>query len=142
MSNPSISIESIEIELAILYRRITSFSLTMNNVSLDRSAYLLLHQIQTGGAIGVKALSEAVQLDISTVSRQAAALEQKGYVNRIQDFSDGRAYFLDITELGLQEYQTYRQQRISSLAQMLKDWPEEDCRKFSELLQKFNLESI
>lgn len=99
------SLEELEVELSILIRRVTHTSSHKKTGSLDRSAYLLLHEIVTSGPAGVKALATEFQLDVSTVSRQAAALEQKGFLLRIPDETDGRAYTLQITETGLEEFQ-------------------------------------
>ena len=132
------SLETIELELAILIRRI-SLNITYNKLgNLDRSAYLLLGQITSRGATGVKALAYESHLDISTVSRQAAALEQKGYVYRIPDPSDGRAYSFQITDLGIKEYSEHKQARLSKFAEILKNWSDEDSEVFGKLLQKFN----
>ncbi|SPF38101.1 Uncharacterized HTH-type transcriptional regulator YxaD [Candidatus Desulfosporosinus infrequens] len=132
------SLETIELELAILLRRI-SLNTTFDKLGiLDRSAYLLLGQITSHGAAGVKALAEESHLDISTISRQAAALEQKGYVYRIPDPFDGRAYSLQITDLGTKEYNEHKQARLSKFADILKNWSDEESEAFGKLIQKFN----
>jgi len=133
------SLESLEIEMAILVRRLTSLTSDKKIGNLDRSAYLLLHQISTHGCAGVRTLADAFQLDISTVSRQAAALEQKEYVYRIPDPQDRRAYALQITDLGKQELVEYKQARSDRLKEVLKDWSDEECQAFAQLLKKFNL---
>lgn len=132
------SLETIELEMAVLYRRITTVTASRKNGNLDRSAYLLLHRISVHGAIGVKSLADEFQLDISTVSRQAAALEQKGYVRRIPDPADRRAFFMEITELGAKEYADYKASRLARIRELLADWPEEETETFAVLLQKFN----
>jgi DNA-binding MarR family transcriptional regulator len=134
------SLELIDLELAILLRRITSTNKKLG--TLDRSAYLLLHQIITKGAAGVKALADEFKLDISTVSRQAAALEQKGYVYRIPDPLDGRAYSLDITELGKKEFDENQNVRFEKFESILKDWSVEERKLFGQLLRKYNLSSL
>lgn len=131
------SLETIDLELAILVRRITSMS-TKKFGNLDRSAYLLLHQIISHGPAGVKAFADELQLDISTVSRQVAALENKGYVYRIPDPLDGRAYSLQITELGTSEFNDYQQLRFEKIADILKGWSEEERQLFGQLLRKYN----
>lgn len=131
------SLEMIELELAILIRRSTS-NTNKKLWNLDRSAYLLLRRIATKGAVGVKVLAGEFQLDISTVSRQAATLEQKGYLYKIPDPLDGRAYSFQITELGLKELNEYKQARLERITELLNDWPEEECKVFGQLLQKFN----
>jgi DNA-binding MarR family transcriptional regulator len=129
--------ESIDFELAVLVRRITSIS-SKKISNLDRSAYLILHQITSDGPLGVKALAEAFRLDISTISRQASALEHKGYVYRIPDPMDGRAYSLQITELGKKEFKSYQHDRFSIIEEVLKNWTDEELELFSKLLKKYN----
>ncbi|WP_334077236.1 MarR family winged helix-turn-helix transcriptional regulator [Paenibacillus sanfengchensis] len=128
------ALETIEVELAILYRRITN----RKHGNLDRSAYLLLHQIHANGAAGVKALADEFRLDISTVSRQTAALEKKGYVVRIPDPADGRAYSLQITELGKQELAVSKKSRTDRIARLIRDWSDEEKVIFGRLLTKLN----
>lgn len=132
------SIDMIELELAILIRRTTSVTTNKNIWKLDRSAYLLLRRIASKGAVGVKVLASEFQLDVSTVSRQAAALEQKGYLYKIPDPIDGRAYSFQITELGKKELHDHMQSRLEKIAELLKDWPEEERQVFGQLLRKFN----
>lgn len=132
------SLEELEIELSILIRRVTHTSSHKKNGNLDRSAYLLLHEIVTKGPAGVKSLATEFQLDVSTVSRQAAALEQKGYLFRIPDETDGRAYTLQITEVGLEELKKEKKFRRTRVAEVTKVWTEEDRKTFAKLLKKYN----
>ncbi|MEF2967212.1 MarR family transcriptional regulator [Paenibacillus sp. M1] len=127
-------LDTIEVELAILWRRIAN----RKHGNLDRSAYLLLHQIDAYGAAGVKALAEESHLDVSTVSRQAAALEHKGYVTRIPDPTDGRAYSLQITEQGKRELLISKQARADRIGYLIRDWTGEEKRIFAELLTRLN----
>jgi DNA-binding MarR family transcriptional regulator len=132
------SLEELEVELSILIRRVTHTSSHKKTGSLDRSAYLLLHEIVTSGPAGVKALATEFQLDVSTVSRQAAALEQKGFLLRIPDETDGRAYTLQITETGLEEFQKEKKFRKSRVEEVTKSWTEADRETFAKLLKKYN----
>lgn len=136
------SLETIELELAIMIRRITSYSSHKRIGNLDRSAYLLLHQIATNGPAGVKTLAGQSQLDISTISRQASALEQKGCLYRIPDPTDGRAYFLEITDLGLRKLREERQARKIRVGEVTKDWSDEERAMFGKLLTRFNIAAI
>lgn len=130
------SLEIIDLELATLIRRVTSANRKIGH--LDRSAYLLLHRIISDGPAGVKTLAEEFHLDISTISRQAAALEQKGYVYRIPDPSDGRAYSLEITQLGTKEFKEHQQMRFALIQENLKEWSMEEQKLFGDLLRKYN----
>lgn len=131
------SLGTIDLELAVLLRRLTSIS-TKKLGNLARSAYLLLHQITSNGPSRVKDLADKFQLDISTVSRQVSALEQKGYVYRIPDPLDGRAYSLQITELGMKEFNDYQHMRFTRLSKVMKDWSTEEQEMFGLLLKKYN----
>nr|WP_271752727.1 MarR family transcriptional regulator [Cohnella sp. JJ-181] len=130
-------ISTIELELALLIRRLTSIS-TRKFGTLDRSAYLLLGQIQAHGSAGVKALAEEFRLDISTVSRQTTALEQKGYVIKTPDPEDGRAYFYQLTDEGQRALEETQAQRTERIGLLLKDWTDEERARLGELLAKFN----
>lgn len=130
------ALEQIELELAILVRHATSISSVLGII--DRSAYLLLHHITTKPAVGVKSLAEEYGLDISTASRQTAALEQRGYVTRVPDPTDGRAYFLQITESGRTALMEYRNVRLEKISEKIEGWSDEECRMFSELLGRLN----
>lgn len=134
------SLETIELEMAILLRRVTSMSTYIGN--LDRSAYLLLHQIAAHGSAGVKALADEFHLDISTVSRQAAALEQKGFVYKAPDPLDGRACSFQITELGTKELKSNKHARMARFAELLKSWSDEEREVFGQLLRKFNRSTL
>jgi len=129
-------IEQIEFELAFLVRHATSISTVAGNI--DRSAYLLLHHITTQYPVGVKNLADEFHLDISTVSRQTASLEQRGFVTRVPDPTDGRAYFFQITETGMVALSEYRNARLARIGKKLEDWSDEECRLFGQLLEKFN----
>nr|WP_150959536.1 MarR family transcriptional regulator [Aneurinibacillus sp. XH2] len=132
------SLETIELELAILVRHINSIASDKKIGTLDRSAYLLLHQISAHGSAGVKTLADEFRLDISTVSRQAAALEQKGYIYRTPDPQDRRSFSLQITDLGAKELDESKRARLARVTEKLKDWSDEDCHTFGKLLTKFN----
>lgn len=132
------SLEEVELELALLIRRLTSMVTAQKVGSLDRAAYLLLTQISLGGACSVKNLSQTFHLDISTVSRQVSSLEQKGYVRRIPDELDGRAFILSITELGEQLLADDKANRIARLEHVLDNWTDAEMKQFGGLLKKFN----
>ncbi|WP_342769261.1 MarR family winged helix-turn-helix transcriptional regulator [Peribacillus asahii] len=131
-------LETIELEMAILGRRLTSVTPNKAQTNLDRATYLLLLKLFVQGSLGVKVLATELQLDMSTVSRQAATLEHKGYVNKIPDPLDGRAYFYQITELGKTELLTYKQMRMEKFRGLVKEWSDEECEAFGRLLKKFN----
>ncbi|ASK61818.1 MarR family transcriptional regulator [Virgibacillus phasianinus] len=130
------SIKLIENEVTDFIRRIVISE--KRNGSLDRSAFVILRQLSTYGPAGVKTLSNELHLDISTVSRQAAALIEKKYVDKLPNPNDGRAYFYHITKLGTTELDANKQRRFERLSTILQDWTEEERVSFGHLLQKYN----
>lgn len=131
-------LEQIDLELATLIRRATAATADKRLGALERSAYLLLNQLSGHGSTGVKALSEQFRLDISTVSRQTAALEMKGYILRQPDPADGRASQFQITELGMRELSETRRARMARFSKLFQDWSDEECRLLGQLLSKLN----
>jgi DNA-binding MarR family transcriptional regulator len=131
-------LEKIELEMAVLVRRVTSITSKNKIGNLDRSAYLLLHQLSVHGPLGVKTLAENLQLDTSTVSRQAASLEKKGYVYKVPDHVDRRAYFLQLTKSGTEDFNEYKKARLDRFEVLTDDWTDEEREQFGHLLKKFN----
>jgi len=138
MSMEDRSIELIEHEMTLLARHITAIAADRRYGALDRSAYLLLNHLSAFGPSGVKAIAEEFRLDISTVSRQAAALEQKGLVVRMPDPRDGRAFTFQLTEAGMAAFNEDKQARLAQLRALLEGWSEEERGSFGRLLNKFN----
>ena len=83
-------------------------------------------------------LAAEFDLDISTVSRQARALEDKAYVKKVPDTQDGRSYFYQITEAGLAELTANQLSRLDSITNLLCDWTDDDRENLGYLLKKFN----
>lgn len=130
------SVELIERQITDFVRRIVMTE--QREGRMERSAYILLRQLTTYGPSGVKALAEELHLDISTVSRQASALVEKNYVEKIPNPNDKRSYFYKITELGSDELEGNRRERFERLEEMLKGWSEEEQETFGRLLKRYN----
>ncbi|REB11013.1 MarR family transcriptional regulator [Sporosarcina sp. BI001-red] len=108
---------------------------------LDRSAFMILRQLTILGPVGVTTLAEQLNLDSSTISRQAAALADKGYVDKKPKLDDKRAFFYSITTTGADILSENKQRRLDGLEIALRDWSVEECATFATLLKKYN-ESI
>ncbi|WP_077329740.1 MarR family winged helix-turn-helix transcriptional regulator [Virgibacillus siamensis] len=130
------TIAGIEKEITSFIRRIILSEKRLNG--LDRSTYVILRQLETYGPAGVKQLSVDLQLDSSTISRQAATLVEKNYAVKEPNPADGRSYFYRITDLGEKELEANRERRYERLRYMLSEWPEADRKMFGQLLQRYN----
>jgi DNA-binding MarR family transcriptional regulator len=71
-------------------------------------------------------------------SARSQLLKHKGYLYRIPDPLDGRAYSLQLTEQGTKELFDYKQARLKRIAELLEDWSDEERELFGVLLEKFN----
>ncbi len=105
---------------------------------LDRSGYLLLVLLETEGEQTMSQLASAFDLDASTVTRQIAPLERRGFVVRTRSDEDRRATLVAITAEGRRERQTVRAARISYMQTQLTGWSPAKVERLARLLQDLN----
>jgi DNA-binding MarR family transcriptional regulator len=105
---------------------------------LDRAAYMLLGQIVTEGPARLSALAEHEFLDLSTVSRQVAALEAANLVARTTDTADRRASVIAATEFGSEVFSRNREIWLAALRDLLADWSPEERSEFARLFTRLN----
>ena len=106
--------------------------------SLDRSAYILLGRLELAGAMTLKELASAFDLDISTVNRQVGALERNGLVERVPDPHGALARRVRPTELGLARLRADRVSSSEGVLRVVEGWPGERVGLLRELLMEFN----
>ncbi|CAM3110930.1 MarR family transcriptional regulator [Paenibacillus lupini] len=129
----------IESQISIFIRRAEAARLSnIMGKEMDRSSYLILQHLEKAGAVAIKTISTILQLDISTVSRQIAALESKGLIRRLTDPNDARISLLELTEEAPSLLAEVRESREVFFKQLLSDWSEDEVRLLGNLLLKFN----
>jgi DNA-binding MarR family transcriptional regulator len=106
--------------------------------NLERSAYILLSRLTVQGPMSIGELSEAFDLDHSTLNRQTAALLREGLVDRIPDPDGGMARKFRLTGEGLRRLELARTEIIAGLGKLLADWPAEDLAAFAGYMRRFN----
>ncbi|MCD7032811.1 MarR family transcriptional regulator [Metabacillus sp. GX 13764] len=126
------TIEKIEHEIALLSR--LTAALNPKNARLDRSGYLLLSKLVTSSPQAINAMAEDLKLNVSTASRQVAALEEKGFVRRFPDSSNKRISLIDITDQGETVYRQVKKSRAEAYTEILRNWTEEDLRVLEKML--------
>lgn len=136
MDRENDSVEAVEYAMAMLFRLVESAQKEIG--MLDRSAYILLSEMARNGPPGINVLAQALQLDISTISRQVAALESSGLVERFPDPADARVSLLQMTDLGQTKFQETRKMRYRLFSELLENWSEEDRRQFGIYIKRFN----
>ncbi|MDY0404349.1 MarR family transcriptional regulator [Virgibacillus sp. 179-BFC.A HS] len=128
--------DTIDREIGVFIRRIVLSE--KRNDTLGRSTYILLGLLHEEGPASVKMLANRLQLDVSTVSRQAAGMEKKGFVHKLPNPEDGRSYFYQISERGKKDLLENRTRRLKRVRKVLEGWTDEESQVFGRLLQKYN----
>ena len=104
---------------------------------VDVAALHTLSRIGSSGPLRATYLAERSGLDVSTVSRRIAELEDAGLVTRTRDPDDRRARILQITPKGRRVLATFRKARSRVLDDALADWPPEEIRSLAVTLSRF-----
>ncbi|WP_026693381.1 MarR family winged helix-turn-helix transcriptional regulator [Peribacillus kribbensis] len=134
MSNDSI--RSIEYDIALLVRLTTAHSPKLGK--LDRSEYLLLRELEQRGPTAINLLAEYLKLNLSTASRQIAALESKSYICRYPDPQNGRISLIEIKPEGLKSLDRVKKARHDVYSEILKDWTPEELQVLEKNLTRLN----
>jgi DNA-binding MarR family transcriptional regulator len=104
---------------------------------IDPSSYPMLTRIDSWGPVRTSDLAERIGLDISTVSRKTADLEEAGLVVRAPDPHDGRAHLLEVTREGNRVVVRMREARNALLDRALADWSVAEIRRLADALTRF-----
>jgi DNA-binding MarR family transcriptional regulator len=133
------TVAEIDRELMQLFRRTEAIIAKRPMTDrLVRSGYLLMSELERSGSLGIAALADATQVDISTASRQIAPLERQGLIRRLPNPADGRGSLIEITLLGLDRLRATREERHATLLELLRDWLERDRAAFASYLARLN----
>lgn len=133
----------LERELTVLIRTITRAKRHDADNPLhgvEPTALWLLSQLVEFGPHRLTALAAAVHLDVSTVSRQVATLEGRGWVERQPDPDDGRAVLFHPTPVGLELLESNHRRREEFLRDLVSDWSPADRDQLARLLNLLNQE--
>ena len=106
-------------------------------IKLDRASYGVLERTGALGPVRLSDLAHELGVDVSTVSRQVQALEQKGLLDREPDPDDGRAMLLQLTRKGRAVRSKMQAAWQETIAGVLIDWKPDDINVFAERLERF-----
>ena len=136
---PDDTIGVIELELLKLVRHLETFGRRSSlYLHIDRAGYLALRTIEDLGPLSTKALASALNLDASTVTRQIAALESGGYVDRRPDPHDRRSSTILLTEEGRQTMDGVEQERRQGIEVLVDAWDDREKSVLGRVLNKLN----
>lgn len=94
--------------------------------AIDRSGFWLLVRVSEYGPIRLSELAEAVELDLSTVSRQMRDLVNGGLITKVPDPHDGRSSFLSLSARGAAVLESVSEARREALAEAITEWSDEE----------------
>jgi DNA-binding MarR family transcriptional regulator len=134
------TLDLIEFETTLLGRHVHMNARAQREVSggLERSAYILLSRLRREGAMSIGQLSEAFDLDASTLNRQTAALRRDGLIERIPDPEGGIARKFRLTRTGEEQLEAVRTAVVAGLGRILDGWSAEEVAEFAAYLKRFN----
>jgi hypothetical protein len=78
-----------------------------------------------------------VHADLSTVSRQVAALVSRGLLERQADQLDGRASLLAVTDTGRAAIAEHERGRQAFFDEVLTGWSTDELRQFGQQMERF-----
>ena len=137
MSAAESAVETIQREMTIFARRARASAGRMHP-ELSLVSYTLLGHLEEQSGCRATDLAAHYALDKSTVSRQVAALERAGLVERRMDPEDHRVQVLYLTEAGTEILSQVTHSRRSAFRERLAGWPDEDLVRFASYLLRYN----
>ncbi|MET9485553.1 MarR family transcriptional regulator [Nocardia sp. NPDC006630] len=104
---------------------------------VEPAAFAILFKLIHNGPMRSGALAEALYSDASTISRQAANLVKRGFIERRADPADGRVSVLAVTAEGREVAAEIRLRRNETLRDIMADWTPGEQDSFVTLLSRF-----
>lgn len=137
MSSAESAVETIQREMTVFARRARA-SAGRIHPELSLVSYTLLGHLEESGGCRATDLAAHYALDKSTVSRQVAALERAGLIERRPDPEDHRVQVLRLTGAGQEILAQVTRRRRAAFRERLAQWPEEDLVRFAAYLERYN----
>lgn len=106
-------------------------------IAVDRASYGVLYRLAEVAPARLSDLAHHLGVDVSTVSRQVAALEQRGLVTREADPDDRRAVRLALTADGAGVLARMRDAWHERLAEAVGRWSDAEIATFAGMLDRF-----
>lgn len=132
-----LAVETIQREMTVFARRARASAGRMHP-ELSLVSYTLLGHLEESGGCRATDLASHYALDKSTVSRQVAALERAGLIERRLDPEDHRVQVLHLTEAGKEILAQVTRRRRVAFRERLMGWSEEDLARFASYLLRYN----
>jgi DNA-binding MarR family transcriptional regulator len=131
------SLESIQRELTAFARRARATAARMHP-ELSLVSYTILSHLEEQQGRRATDLAAYYLLDKSTVSRQVAALEKLGFIERRTDPSDQRVQVLHLAPKGIDVLAAAQVSRRAAFDERLAAWEPADLERFAGYLRRYN----
>ena len=128
----------LDFELTLLSRHYPATMLRRPGFRLDRSAYVILTRLEIDSPLSLRELAEALQLDISTINRQIAAMLRQDLVERVPDPEGGVARKIRASVDGLRYLAADRARSHEGIGAVVAEWSTEDIDRLGTLIARFN----
>jgi DNA-binding MarR family transcriptional regulator len=122
--------ERLRVALARLVRQLRQ----QNPGGLTLSQWSAMVSIDNNESLRIGDLAERERVSAPTATRLVAGLEEAGLLRRSSDPGDRRIALVSLTDEGRAKLELARSVGTASLAQRLAAMPEDDARRFVELL--------
>jgi DNA-binding MarR family transcriptional regulator len=133
------TIGQLEAQMAVLARRIENTARKQSALSdMDRASYVIARTLDESGRLTVNDIARHVNLDASTVTRQLAVMDSRGFIERHSDPDDRRSSVIALTPLGRKRMRALSEARRKRFAVFVADWSPEDVAHLARLLERFN----
>jgi DNA-binding MarR family transcriptional regulator len=119
-----------------LYGLMQAMKSAKHDDPVDRSAVIILARLHDQGSLRLSDLAGDLGLDVSTMSRHARSLEERGYITREGDPDDGRAVRLTIAKAGYAVLSAAQDNRRAWLEASLADWSDADRADLTAMLTR------
>lgn len=103
---------------------------------LPSFGWAVMAPLEADGEQRLSALAGILGVDVSVASRQVAALQRSGYVQRRPDPQDGRACLIGLTDAGSAALGRTRILRAQWTKDALAEWDEQDAALLSLLIER------
>jgi DNA-binding MarR family transcriptional regulator len=103
---------------------------------LGTQGFVALGVIHLHGPVRVSDVAQRLNVALSVASRQLAALERAGYVERDTDPQDGRAHRVSISAAGRKVLEESHRRMVHAFSRALEGWSAEEIAALSESLER------
>ena len=103
---------------------------------LGSQGFVALGAVHTRGPARISDVAEALNVAQSVASRQVAALESAGYIERTPDPEDGRASLVSATPAGRRVLAECHRRMVHAFSHALEGWSETEIEALSGALER------